>query len=32
MAISAALAIACIAFVHEPREHDPAARVEFDEA
>jgi sugar phosphate permease len=32
MAVSSALAIACIAFVHEPREHDPAARVEFDEA
>ncbi len=32
MAVSAALAIICIAFVREPREHDPATRVEFDEA
>jgi sugar phosphate permease len=32
MAGSAALAIACVAFVHEPREHDPAAHVEFEEA
>jgi sugar phosphate permease len=32
MAASSALAIACVAFVREPREHDPAARVEFDEA
>jgi predicted MFS family arabinose efflux permease len=32
MAVSAALAIICVAFVREPREHDPAARVEFDEA
>ena len=32
MAISSAAAIACVAFVHEPREHDPAARLEFDEA
>jgi MFS transporter, ACS family, hexuronate transporter len=32
MAVSSALAIACVAFAHEPREHDPAARVEFEEA
>jgi sugar phosphate permease len=32
MAVSSAAAIACVAFVREPREHDPAARVEFDEA
>jgi sugar phosphate permease len=32
MAVSAALAIVCIAFVREPRDHDPAARIEFDEA
>ena len=32
MAVSAALAIVCVLFVREPREHDPAARVEFDEA
>lgn len=32
MAISSAFAIACALFVREPREHDPAARVEFDEA
>jgi sugar phosphate permease len=32
MAVSAALAIICALFVREPREHDPAARVEFDEA
>lgn len=32
MAVSSAAAIACVAFVREPREHDPQARVEFDEA
>jgi len=32
MAGSSALAIACVAFVHEPREHDPEAHVEFEEA
>ncbi len=32
MAVSSAAAIACVGLVHEPREHDPAARLEFDEA
>lgn len=32
LAVSSALAIACVAFVREPREHDPAAHVEFEEA
>jgi len=32
MAASAALATVCVAFVGEPRRHDPAARVGFEEA
>lgn len=32
MAVSSALALACVGFVREPREHDPAAHVGFEEA